>query len=218
MMMNVLKCVGFLLGTSLSYAQNIYIETSLSSASFEEFRNDDNVNTLNNTYSKPVELGIGVGTVFNITTDERLKWDLGIAFNTYKINTSFNSSNSSTPTQYDLNYMSLKTGPYFSVLNSSRIKLQLHAHSSIDYLTFGSNQYSDVYVDLTKGGSFSKLVSSYHYGVAIEIALTDSNAMYISYDYKNSLTNTIEADQPYRLQVTSVLVGLRFKLAKLQNN
>ena len=215
MNMNVFKCVGFLLGISVSYAQEIYIETSLSSASFEEFRNDDNINTLDNSYSKPVELGIGVGTIFNITTDERLRWDLGIAFNTYKINTSFVSSNSSTPTQYDLNYISLKTGPYFSVLNNSRIKLQLHAHSSIDYLTFGSNQYNNVYVDLTEGETFSKLVSSYHYGAAIEIALTDTNAVYISYDSKNSFTTTIEADQPYRLQVTSILVGLRFKLTKL---
>ena len=215
MISKTFKCVVFLLGISESYAQELYIETSLSTASFENFRNDDDVNTLENSYSKPVEFGVGVGAVFNVTNNERLKWDLGIGFNTYKINTSFVTSNSSTPTQYDLNYMSLKTGPYFSILNSSRIKFQLHAHTSIDYLTFGSNQYSDVYVDLKQGKTFSKLVSSYHYGAAIEIALTDSNALYISYDSKNSFTNTIEADQTYRLNVTSILVGLRFKLAKL---
>ena len=59
--MNIIKYSVFLLGISLSYAQEIYVETSLSSASFEEFKNDEGANTLNNTYSKPVELGLEFG-------------------------------------------------------------------------------------------------------------------------------------------------------------
>jgi len=210
------KYAVFLIGISVSYAQDIYVETSLSSASFEEFKNDEGINTLENKYSKPVELGIGVGLIFNMTKNQRLKWDLGVNYNNYKINTSFISGNSSIPVQYALNYVSFKTGPYFSVVNHSRIKLQIHAHSSLDHLIFGSNQYMDKYIDLNADKSFSKLVFNAHYGATLEVDLSDSNSFYISFDSKNSITNAIEADQSYRLNSTSILAGLRFKLNKLK--
>ena len=200
----------FFLVISVSYAQDLYVETSLTSAEFEDFKDSNGVNTLNNKYSKPVELGIGVGTIFNITENNRLKWDFGINFNKYKINTSIRNVN--IPTQYSLNYVSLKTGPYFSLINHSRVKLQLHAHSSLDYLIFGSNQYNNVYHDLLEGSNFSKLVMNYHYGVAVEIILSDTSSLYISYDSKNGLTNNIKYDESYRLNATSVLMGFRFKL------
>ena len=212
MNLTVFKYVVFLVGVSVSYAQDIYVETSLSSASFNDFKSDDGVNTLDNKYSRPVEFGIGVGAILNVTDNNRLKWDLGLNFNKYKINTSLNTS---IPTEYNLNYVSLKTGPYFSLINHSRVKLQLHAHSSLDHLIFGSNQYSDVYDDLLEGKNFSKLVMNYHYGVAVEITLSNSSSLYMSYDSKNGLTNSIDGDESYRLNATSILMGFRFKLNKL---
>ncbi len=212
MNLSVFKYVVFLVGISASYAQEVYVETSLSSASFDNFKNEDGVNTLENKYARPVEIGIGVGAILNITENKRLKWDLGLNFNRYKINTSFRALNTSVPTEYNLNYVSLKTGPYFSVINHSRIKLQLHAHSSLDYLIFGSNQYNDVYVDLLEGKNFSKVVMNYHYGVAVEITLSDSSSLYMSYDSKNGLTNSVDSDQSYRLNASSILMGVRFTL------
>jgi len=214
MKLSIVKyCVGFLIGC-MSYAQNLYVETSLSSASFDDFKNDVGVNTLDNKYSRPVELGIGTGVIFDISNNKRLKWDLGINYTKYKINTSIRYLSSSIPTEYNLNYVSIKTGPYFSLINSPRVKFQIHAHSSLDYLIFGSNQYNDVYVDLLKGNKFSKLVMNYHYGAAVEVVLNASNSLYVSYDSKNGITNTIDNDQIYRLNATSILMGLRFRLNK----
>ena len=214
MKLSIVKyCVGFLIGC-ISYAQNLYVETSLSSASFDDFKNDVGVNTLDNKYSRPVELGIGTGVIFDISNNKRLKWDLGINYTKYKINTSIRYLSSSIPTEYNMNYVSLKTGPYFSLFNSPRVKFQIHAHSSLDYLIFGSNQYNDVYVDLLKGNKFSKLVMNYHYGAAVEVILNASNSLYVSYDSKNGFTNTIDNDQIYRLNATSILMGLRFRLNK----
>ena len=214
MNLSVFKYVIFLLGISVSYAQDIYVETSFSSASFDDFRNDDGINTLDNKYSSPLELGTGVGIIFNATN--RLKWDLGVNYTKYKINTSFIALDTSVPTEYNMTYLSLKTGPYFSLINHSRIKFQFHAHSSLDYLIFGSNEYNNVYVDLLEG-DFSKLVVNYHYGVAVEITLSDLSSFYMSYDSKNGITNSIDDDEPYRLNVTSVLMGFRFRLNKSSN-
>lgn len=211
MNLSVLQCVVFLCIFSLSYAQQMYVETSFSSASFDNFKNSDGMNTFEDKYSSPVEIGLGVGLIFNITTNERLKWDLGVNFNKYKINNSIRYLNTSIPTQYNLNYVSFKSGPHFSLINHSIVKLQLHAHSSLDYLIFGSNEYSDVYVDLLEGKDFSKLVINYHYGASLEIKVSDSNSLYISYDSKNGLTNNIKTDQSYNLNASTVLLGFRFR-------
>ena len=212
MNLNVFKYGMFLVGISVGYAQELYVETSLSSASFDNFKNDEGNNTLDNKYSSPVELGIGAGVILNVTKNNRLKWDLGVNYSKYKINTSIRYLSATIPTEYNLNYVSFKTGPYFSVINHSRIKLQLHAHSSLDYLIFGSNQYNDVYVDLLEGKNFSKVVMNYHYGVAVEITLSDSSSLYMSYDSKNGLTNSVDSDQSYRLNASSILMGVRFTL------
>lgn len=215
MILKIIKYSLFLLGITVGYAQDIYIETSLSSASFEEFKNDEGVNTLENTYSKPVELGIGLGVILDVSKNKRLKWDFGVNYNKYKINTSFASGNNSIPTQYNISYVSFKTGPYFSVVNHKRFKLQLHAHNSFDYLIFGSNEYRDVYVDLTAGKNFRKLQSNYHYGAAFEFVLSNSKSLYLSYDSKNSISDAVGLDQSYKLNATAILIGFRFKLNKL---
>ena len=49
----IFKYVVFFIGISLGYAQNIYVETSFSSASFDNFKNAEGVNTLENKYSSP---------------------------------------------------------------------------------------------------------------------------------------------------------------------
>ena len=52
-----------------------------------------------------------------------------------------------------------------------------------------------------------------------EIVLSDYNSLYVSYDSKNSITDTIEADQSYQLNAMSILMGIRFKLfSKPDNN
>ncbi|MDB4289875.1 hypothetical protein N9887_02215 [Flavobacteriaceae bacterium] len=107
MNLSVFKYVVFLLAMSVSYAQDIYVETSLSSASFDDFKNDEGINMLDNKYPNPIEFGIGVGAIINLTDNSRVKWDLGVNFNKYKINTSIRELN--ILTQYNLSYVSFKT-------------------------------------------------------------------------------------------------------------
>jgi hypothetical protein len=209
MNLKIIKYSLFLFGITVGYAQDIYVETSLSTASFED------VNTLENRYSKPVELGIGLGVILDVSKNQRLKWDFGVNYNKYEINTSFSSGNNSNLTEYNLSYVSFKTGPYFSVVNHKRFKLQLHVHNSFDYLIFGSNQYRGMYVDLTAGKSFRKLQSNYHYGATFELVLSNSKSLYLSYDSKNSISDAVGLDQSYQLNATSILIGFRFKLNRL---
>jgi|TARA_B110000902_G_scaffold266927_1_gene356936 hypothetical protein len=206
----------FLVGFT-SYAQTLYVETSLSSAYFKDYTNDFGMNTLDNSYSSPIELGIGGGVIFDVSKNKRLKWDLGINYNKYKINTSFVVGNTSTSTHYNLSYVSLKSGPYYSLIDKPRVKLQFHSHASFDYLVFGSNQYINEFIDLTSGHQLSKLLMNYHYGLALEIFITSENSFYISYDSKHSFRATIENDESYRLNVNSVMLGFRFKFKELEN-
>lgn len=214
MTLRVIKFSVWLLVGSVSYAQTLYIESSLSSAYFKDYKNDVGVTTLDNSYSKPIEFGVGGGVLIDVTKNTRFKWDFGVNYNKYKINTSFILGNSTTPSHYNLSYVSFKTGPYFSIINHPKIKLQAHSHGSFDYLIFGSNEYNDVYIDLTSGHKLSKVLLNYHYGLALEIIINSKNSFYISYDSKQSLTTNIDNDESYRLKVTSLMIGLRFKFSE----
>lgn len=208
--------IWFLVGYT-SYAQTLYVETVLSSAYFKGYTNDFGVNTLDNTFSNPLELGVGAGVIFDVSKNKRFKWDLGANYNKYKINTSFLLGNTSTATLYTLSYASIKTGPYYSIIDRQRIKIQGHLHGSFEYLVFGFNQYNNVYVDLTSGHQLSKLLMNYHYGLALEIFITSENSFYISYDSKHSFRAKIENDESYRINANSVMMGFRFKFKPLPN-
>ncbi|MDG1394575.1 MAG: hypothetical protein P8P55_07115 [Flavobacteriaceae bacterium] len=199
----------------MSFSQTVYLESSLSGAYFKEYTNDFGMNTLDDTFSQSMEVGFGGGVIFDISKDSRLKWDLGLNYNKYKINTSFVSGKTSTPTQYNLEYASMKLGGYYSFIDKSRLKLQAHTHGSFDYLIFGSNAHNNVIFDLTDGHELSKLILNYHYGLTLEILINNENSFYISYDSKNSFKTEIDNDESYRINVNSVMMGFRFKLQRL---
>ena len=78
---------------SSAMAQEIYVGTGFSSASFEDYVNSSGENTLNDSgYSKPKEPLFESGVLFNIYK-EKLKFDTGLYYAKYKINTSFYSGN-----------------------------------------------------------------------------------------------------------------------------
>ena len=122
----------FILITSVTEAQHFFIESSLTTAHFEDYKNDFGTSTLDNKFSKPIELGLGVGVIFPIAKT-RFLWDVGLNYDKYKINTSFVVGNTSTNTQYNLSYLTLKTGPSFTLVKFSRVQLQLHAHFSYSH-------------------------------------------------------------------------------------
>ena len=143
-----------------------------------------------------------------------MKLDLGINYNKYKIHTSVGNGNSKIPSHYNLSYVSMRIGPYYSLLNHPKIKLQIHSHGSFDYLIFGSNQYNNTFVDLTNQTVFNRLVLNYHFGSAIEFLINKGTSLYLSYDSKQSLVNNSEKGESYSISVNSVMLGFRFNINK----
>ena len=209
---NIVICMLMCLVSFDAFSQTLYVESSFSSAFFKDYTSD--TSDLENSYSKPVELGLGLGMLFDASKNRRLKLDLGINFNKYKIHTSIRNGNTLIPSHYNLSYVSMRLGPYYSILNRQKIKIQIHSHGSFDYLVFGSNQYEDVFVDLTDQTAFNSLVINYHFGAAIEFLIKDGNYLYLSYDSKQSLKNTTEDGESYSISVNSVMIGFRFNLNK----
>ena len=210
---NIVICLLICLVSFDAFSQTLYVESAFSSAFFKDYTSDTS-SSLENSYSKPVELGLGIGVLFEASKNGRLKLDLGINYNKYKIHTSVRNGNTLIPSHYNLSYVSMRLGPYYSILNRQKIKIQIHSHGSFDYLVFGSNQYEDVFVDLTDQTAFNSLVINYHFGAAIEFLIKDGNYLYLSYDSKQSLKNTIEDGESYSISVNSVMIGFRFNLNK----
>tara|TARA_B110000967_G_scaffold200258_1_gene235784 strand:+ start:859 stop:1512 length:654 start_codon:yes stop_codon:yes gene_type:complete len=210
---NIVICLLICLVSFDAFSQTLYVESAFSSAFFKDYTSDSS-SSLENSYSKPVELGLGLGVLFEASKNGRLKLDLGINYNKYKIHTSARNGNTLIPSHYNLSYVSMRLGPYYSILNRQKIKIQIHSHGSFDYLVFGSNQYEDVFVDLTDQTAFNSLVINYHFGAAIEFLIKDGNYLYLSYDSKQSLKNTTEDGESYSISVNSVMIGFRFNLNK----
>lgn len=204
----------FLLGSLVVGAQQFFIESSLTTAYFKDYKNDSGNPTLDNKYSKPLESGLGAGVIFPISKT-RFLWDVGLNYNKYKINTSFVIGNTSTDTQYNLSYLSLKTGPSYTLVKLSRILLQLHGHLSYSHFLQGTNRYLDVLVDLSSE-IFDDSLLNYDYGLNTELAITPQTSFYLSYNVKRSLKSIDVNDETYKLYATSFYVGLRFQFKSIK--
>lgn len=210
--------------TGITFAQEVYVGSGFTSASFEEYENSEGENTLNNTgYTKPLDLMFESGFRFNLYRD-RVKLDAGFTYNKYQINTSFYSGNIRIPTTYNLSYLGLKAGINISVIEWKRLKLQLHSHFSHDWLIFGTNEYRDVFVNIYKDKTLDRTLVSFHRGIGMEFEINDTISAYLRYNIKTSFRENNQDDvngEKYALRANSFGVGLIFDLSKTikkQNN
>ena len=160
-------------------AQQVYVETGLGSAFFEDYVNNLGENTLDESYSRPKTPFFEAGFRFNVYK-KRIKFDIGTNYSTYKINTAFLRGNVREPLFYDLSYLSLKAGFNFSVIKWKKLRLQLHTHLSHDWLTAGTSKYNNVFNDLVKDETFDKTLIRIHFGLGTEYVISDNISAYLT--------------------------------------
>lgn len=202
---------------SSAMAQQVYVGTGLGSASFEEYVNSSGENTLDDSgYSSPKKLLFESGYRFNIYK-QRLKFDVGLHYNNYEINTSFYSGNIRIPTTYDLSYVGLKAGLKIDVIRWKKISLQAHIHLYNEWLAYGTNRYGNEFVDLRKDKTLDKDLMGYHRGLGLEYKISEKISCYLNY---NIATSFKEANQDstdgeeYVLDARSIRIGVLFSLNK----
>jgi hypothetical protein len=206
------------LGTiqTTTYAQKFYIETGLSNAYFKDYINNLGENTLDLNYSKPEKPFLDIGYRLNIYK-EILEWDIGTNYSTYQIKTAFSSGNIKIPTQYDLNYVSLKTGLNVTLIKWRKIKLQIHSHYSYDWLTFGTNSYQNRVVDIYKEKTLDRTLFRYHRGAIIQYEISKKISTYINYNVAESFKEKNKDSnngEEYVFKTQSVSFGLLYKIEK----
>jgi len=202
-------------------AQQIYFEAGLTNAAFDNYKNDEGVNTLNNQYSKTLKPSFGAGIlipIFNTQKDnqdlgEKINWDSGIKYNKYLINTSVNNgSNGNIPIQYNLTFLTLKTGLNISFLNYYKLKFHVHGHFSHDWLLYGSQTYQDQFIDLKKNSEFYQTLFNYHFGGGLEYTYTDQISFIFDYDFKKSFKKNNPQknnEEYYQIYSNSFSFGIR---------
>ena len=214
----------------IGYSQQLYVESGVTTASFENFKNDLGENTLNNQYSKPLKLHLGTGILIDVFGEKdrfrsrrewnlatNVKWDVGLDYNKYQIKTGFIYGVTTVPLLYDLDFLALKTGVNISFLNISRIIFQAHANISHDWLIDGTRVYENVVTDLKKENEFYKTLLNYHLGGDVEYALTDKTSFYVSYDLKRSFKKRNPenlGEESYQIYANSISIGLRINIGK----
>ena len=206
-----------LLLTSVVTAQQVYVGLGIATAEFNEYVNSFGENTLEDSgFSKSQEPLIESGFRFDLYK-KRIGFDVGVNYNKYKINTSFYSGNITIPTTYNLSYVSVNGGFNVSVIRWKRIKLQIHSHLSYDWLTFGTNEYRDVFVDLYKEKTLDRTLFRFHRGLGLEYKISDKISIYSSYNHGTSFKeeNQDSTDgEKYELNTKAITIGLLFEIGK----
>ncbi|WP_298782185.1 hypothetical protein [uncultured Polaribacter sp.] len=209
-----------ILFTSMLTSQEVYVGTGLGSAIFDEYVNSTGINTLDNAgFRKPKKALFEVGILFNLYK-EKAKFDLGFNYNTYQINTSFYSGNLRIPTQYNLSYASAKAGFSAKLLRYKKLILNIHSHYSYNWLTFGTNEYADVFVDLVKDETLDDTLWRFHRGFGLEYEISDKISVYSNYDFATSFKENNEdsnSGEKYVLNTNAFTVGILFEINKKNN-
>ena len=209
-----------LLITSLTNAQQMYIGSGFGKANFDGYENSSGENTLDNSgYSKPPELSFEGGFLFT-SFEQRVKFDIGFHYSKYKINTSFYSGNVRIPTTYNLSYFGLKGGLNVALLRWERLKLNLHPYFTYDWLTYGTNAYRNVLLDIYKEKTLDRTLLSYHIGLGLEYRISDKISTYVNYNIAKSIIEENKdstAGEKYSLDRRAITIGLLFDISQIIN-
>ena len=208
-----------LLITSLTNAQQMYIGSGFGTATFNDYVTSSGENTLDNSgYSKPPELSFEGGFLFNLYK-QKVKFDIGLHYSKYKINTSFYSGNIRIPTTYNLSYFGLKGGLNVTLLRWERLKLNLHPYFTYDWLTYGTNAYRNVLLDIYKEKTLDRTLLSFHIGLGLEYRITDEISTYVNYSIAKNITENEDSTvgEKYSLDRRAITIGLLFDINQIIN-
>jgi len=201
----------------ITQAQEVYIETGFENAYFKDYVNNFGKNTLDLSYPKEQEVFIESGFRFKLY-ENRFKWDLGIGYNKYKINTGFYAGNISIPTTYLLNYLTLKAGINFAVIDERRLKVLVHTSISYDWLTAGRRNYKDNSANLYKENTFDKSLIRIHRGLSVAYVIHDNLSAYVKYNVADSYkekNKDSNIEEKYSFHTKALSFGLLFNILRL---
>ena len=199
--------------------QQVYVEAGLASAYFKDYVNNMGENTLDLNYYKSYDFFLESGFRFDIYKD-RLKIDLGLSYNSYKINTGFYSGTESIPLTYNLTYATIKTGVNFSIVNEPKFKVLVHTHLSHDWLITGTNKYKDVVNDIYKDNTFDRTFIRFHKGISVEYIMSDQISTYIKYNISDSFredNKDSNIEEKYTFHSNAISYGILFNIKNSRN-
>ena len=165
--------------------QQIYLGTGMENAIFKDYVNSLGINTLNLNYPKTEDVFFEGGYRTNLYTN-RFQLNVGVSYNNYKINTGFFDGSDNIPLNYNLKYISIKTGVYIALLNLRNFKLNLHTHLSHDWLSKGTSEFNNTINNLYTDNTFDKTLISFHKGVNAEYKFSENITSYVSYNISDS--------------------------------
>lgn len=194
--------------------QQMYFGLGVENAQFNNYQNSNGVNTLVDTDQKTYNLFFEAGYRHRFFIDD-LSWSLGFSYNNYTINTGFISGNSLVPLTYELTYVSIKPGVFYTLVNSRNFRVLVHANLSHDWLVKGTSTYSNVTNNLYADNTFDKTLISFHRGVSVEYSLSDTISAYAKYNNASSFREDNQdsvAGEKYSLLTNAFSLGIIYNV------
>lgn len=202
---------GLLLAVNVAIkAQKVHIELGVAAASFENYVNNRGENTLDNTYGNSVKPFVETMVKFNLYK-ERIKLDVGVNYSSFEINTGVKSGNLKIPVDYNLEYVALKGGFSFHVLEHNYFKIIIQTHLSYDILTKGRRTYNNEVANLYKEGTLDKTLIRYHIAPSIMYDLNRGISIYGKFNFARSFKEENEdsnIEEKYVFETRGFSVGV----------
>ena len=195
-------------------AQEVYVGIGAENAYFKNYLNNLGANTLDLSYSKPLDFFLETGFTSSVFND-RLQYDVGFTYNKYEISTGFFVNNVSIPLKYNLTYISIKAGLQYAIVDRNRFSFNIHSHISQDWLIEGKSSFLDVINNLYEDNTFDKTLISFHAGASFNYQISENTTIYMCYNNSNSFIEEYQDSNPeekYSLSRNAFSTGIIFKL------
>ncbi|WP_372753555.1 hypothetical protein [Mariniflexile sp.] len=203
------QIVLFFLLTTVTWAQEIYIETGKASTSFDY--KDSEGSSLDNLYATTHSfLAMGYKTkVFN----EKIIAGLGVAYSGYGATGSDNAIEHIMA--WDANYLEFNLGLDYRLFNINKAAFYAKGAVATGVLLEGTQTLNDEIIDLKGVDDFKNPMISYKAGASVLYPVANDLSFYIQYMYGKSLNLSNSADgESLKIKSNNISFGVVIKLLK----
>lgn len=186
----------------------INLESGINLSQFD-FSDSEITAFKNGSFSPSHHQALSLG--FNLKGDLNLM--LGAAYNKYQV-IGKSIDMSSSHLSYDLNYVSASLGLEYSFPVKDKLSLLLNGNMAYNYLLSGFQNMGSATYDLADS-DFEDNTYSLSVGAGLLYQITDATAIYLKYDWRNTMDmkEAEKANESYKLTSYVYSVGVRFNLA-----
>lgn len=204
----LLQTVLFFMITSLSSAQELYLEIGKTASSFD-YKNSQGERQDNLHASSHQFMFLGYSE--HIDSKETLQGSLGVGYTAYGAKGSDGALNGIM--EWDVNYLELQAGLDLNIFHIKKTAFYLKGAFSTGFLLQGTQTLDNHIINLKKADDFDKALFSFKSGLGFSHPVSETLSVYVQYLFGKSLNQSGNDDyESLRIRSNNLSFGAAIKL------